>query len=61
PTANEPKLIGDKLVGEIRIGQLESLPRHIVRYGGMVKVLAPAEARELVRAFAIKTREAKVG
>ena len=61
PTASEPKLSGDKLVGEIRIGQLESLPRHIVRYGGMVKVLAPAEARELVRAFAIKTREAKVG
>lgn len=48
PAANEPNLQDGKLVGEIRIGNLESLPRHILRYGGMVEVLAPESARVLV-------------
>jgi len=55
PAVGEPKLVGNKLVGDIRIGQLESLPRHVVRYGGMVRVLAPDSAKNLVREFAEKT------
>jgi proteasome accessory factor C len=57
PAANEPKLQDGKLVGEIRIGNLESLPRHIIRYGGMVEVLAPETARDLVREAAQKLLE----
>lgn len=43
---------GGKLVGEIMVGSLQALGRHITRYGGLVKVLEPAEAIEAVRAFA---------
>ena len=52
PLVAEPELKAGKYVGKIRVGGLEGLPRHIVRYGGLVEVLEPANARELVVAFA---------
>lgn len=59
PSTNEPKLKDGRLVGEIFIGNLSSLPRHIVRYGGMVEVIGPEPARKIVREFssAVLTRE----
>lgn len=59
PALAEPKLEGARLVGEIRIGNLESLPRHIVRYGGLVEVIEPHSAREKVRNFALASLDAE--
>ncbi len=55
PIAAEPKLENGRWVGKIRAGSLTGLPRHIVRFGGMVEVLEPKAARELVREFALQT------
>ena len=52
PATSDPVLVGDELVGYIQVGQLESLPRHIVRYGGLVRVIEPEAARALVKDFA---------
>lgn len=52
PLAEEPVQKGGKYVGKIRVGGLEGLPRHIVRYGGMVEVIEPKQARQLVVEFA---------
>jgi proteasome accessory factor C len=52
PVALEPTLEKGRWVGKIRVGSLEGLPRHIVRYGGMVEVLEPKKAREMVASFA---------
>ncbi len=41
-----------EIVGEILVGSLRALGRHITRYGGMVRVLEPQEARAAVKAFA---------
>ena len=41
-----------EIVGEILVGSLRALGRHITRYGGMVRVLEPREARAAVKAFA---------
>lgn len=41
-----------EIVGEILVGSLKALGRHITRYGGMVRVLEPEQARLAVRAFA---------
>lgn len=41
------------LKGEIKVGNLEALARHIVRYGGEVRVIAPEEARQAVARFAL--------
>lgn len=48
PLNSEPQEVNGELEGEIRVGNLRSLGRHIARYGGQVKVLAPAEARAAV-------------
>lgn len=48
PLDSEPKEIDGELVGEIRVGNLSALGRHIARYGGQVKVLGPKEARQAV-------------
>ncbi len=52
PIVAEPKISAGKYVGKIRVGGLDGLPRHIVRYGGMVEVLEPKEARARVLEFA---------
>jgi proteasome accessory factor C len=52
PLAEEPVLKNGRYVGKIRVGGLDGLPRHVVRYGGMVEVLQPREARRLVVEFA---------
>jgi proteasome accessory factor C len=41
-----------RLVGEIMVGSLKALGRHITRYGGLVKVLEPEAAVTAVREFA---------
>ena len=53
PLAEEPVIKNGKYVGKIRVGGLAGLPRHIVRYGGMVEVIEPKEARRLVVEFAL--------
>lgn len=55
PVAVEPVLEGGRWVGKIRVGSIAGLPRHIVRFGGMVEVLEPKSAREIVRDFALET------
>lgn len=40
------------LRGSIRVGNIDSLARHIVRYGGSVRVIAPDAARASVARFA---------
>jgi len=52
PVVTEPVLKDGRYVGKIRVGGLTGLPRHVVRYGGMVEVLEPREARKLVLEFA---------
>jgi proteasome accessory factor C len=42
-----------QIVGEILVGSLKALGRHITRYGGLVRVLEPQEAKDAVRAFAL--------
>ncbi len=41
-----------QIVGEIMVGSLRALGRHITRYGGLVRVLEPQEAKVAVKAFA---------
>jgi proteasome accessory factor C len=60
PVASEPVLESGRWIGKIRVGSLYGLPRHIVRYGGMVEVLEPKAARHLVREFAEQTLSQKV-
>lgn len=55
PVAVEPTLEGGRWVGKIRVGSLTGLPRHIVRFGGMVEVLEPSSARAAVHEFAMQT------
>ena len=55
PVSGEPTLESGRWVGKIRVGSLTGLPRHIVRFGGMVEVLEPKSARAMVREFAMQT------
>lgn len=55
PVSGEPTLESGRWVGKIRVGSLTGLPRHIVRFGGMVEVLEPKSARAMVRDFALTT------
>ena len=63
PTSGPQRAQDGRTVGKILVGNLSTLPRHIVRYGGMVEVLEPAEAREQVRLFAqrVLTPQGKLG
>lgn len=47
-TTKAPEKNGDSWHGVIRVGQIETLARHIIRWGGRVAVLAPEEARQIV-------------
>ena len=49
---SEPKEVDGGLIGEIRVGNLRALGRHVARYGGDVLVLGPAEARQAVVEYA---------
>jgi proteasome accessory factor C len=53
PSYSEIKHQDGQLVGEIMVGSLRALGRHVARYGGLVKVLEPQEARQEVRRFAL--------
>lgn len=53
PTQSAPKqLPSGNFRGIIRMGNPSALGRHVVRYGGAVRVLEPAEARASVKHFA---------
>ena len=52
PSFNEIRREGEELVGEIMVGSLKALGRHIARYGGLVRVMEPEQAKEAVRNFA---------
>jgi proteasome accessory factor C len=53
PTQGAPKQLPDgSFVGSIRMGNPGALARHVVRYGGAVRVLAPEQARQAVSNFA---------
>lgn len=52
PVSSEPVLVDGELEGEIRVGNLSALGRHIARYGGQARVLAPEEAKQAVRTYA---------
>jgi proteasome accessory factor C len=43
------------VVGEIRVGSFAALARHIAKFGGRARVLAPVEAKNAVAQFAKRT------
>ena len=53
-TVSEPKDVGSGTIrAEIKVGHLPNIGRLVARYGGAAKVLAPAEARDYVRNYAL--------
>jgi proteasome accessory factor C len=61
PSYSEIAIKDGQLTGEIMVGSLKALGRHITRYGGLVKVLEPQAAVNAVRDFAaaaLKPQEA---
>lgn len=52
PLSREPQEVEGRLIGEIRVGNLRALGRHVARYGGDVLVIGPAEARQAVVEYA---------
>lgn len=53
-TVSEPKDVGSGTIRtEIKVGHLPNLGRLIAKYGGAAKVIAPAEARDIVRNYAL--------
>jgi predicted DNA-binding transcriptional regulator YafY len=55
PVVGELRRTDAGLKGEILVGSLPALARHVVRYGGAVQVLSPQAARDLVKEFALKS------
>jgi proteasome accessory factor C len=54
-TVNEPKDIGSGTIrAEIKVGHLPNIGRLVAKYGGAAKVIAPPEAREIVKQYALK-------
>jgi proteasome accessory factor C len=53
PSVGQLTTVNGELVGEIMVGSLRALGRHITRYAGFVRVLAPQEAIDSVREFAL--------
>jgi len=53
-TVSEPKDIGSGTIRtEIQVGHLPNIGRLIAKYGGAARVIAPAEARDIVRKYAL--------
>lgn len=52
PSFSEIVREGEDLVGYILVGSLRALGRHVARYGGMVRVIEPQEAKDAVANFA---------
>ena len=53
-TLSEPKDIGSGTIRtQIRVGHLPNLGRLIAKYGGAARVISPAEAKEVVRNYAL--------
>lgn len=61
PLNNEPKLVDGFLTGEIRVGNLRALGRHVARYGSNAEVLGPAAARAAVGDYALSALAAQEG
>lgn len=53
-TVSEPKDIGSGTIRtEIQVGHLPNIGRLIAKYGGAARVIAPPEARDIVRNYAL--------
>lgn len=52
PVNQAPKRKGDMIEGSILVGNMAALGRHVAKYGGMVRVTGPENARLAVRQFA---------
>jgi proteasome accessory factor C len=53
-TVSEPKDIGSGTIRtDIKVGHLPNIGRLIAKYGGAARVIAPAEARDIVRNYAL--------
>jgi len=52
PSVGQLSQVGEQLVGEIMVGSLKALGRHVARYGGLVRVISPQSAVDSVRDFA---------
>jgi proteasome accessory factor C len=53
-TVNEPKDIGSGTIRtDIQVGHLPNIGRLIAQYGGAARVIAPPEARDIVRNYAL--------
>jgi proteasome accessory factor C len=53
-TVSEPKDVGSGTIrSEIKVGHLPNIGRLIAKYGGAAKVIAPPEARDYVRQYAL--------
>lgn len=53
PSVGQLKAIDGELVGDITLGSLQALGRHVTRYGGLVRVISPRSAIDSVREFAM--------
>lgn len=53
PSVGQLSTVNGELVGDIMVGSLRALGRHITRYAGFVRVLEPKEAVDSVRDFAL--------
>ena len=53
-TVSEPKDVGSGTIrAEIKVGHLPNIGRLVAKYGGAAKVIAPPEAREYVKNYAL--------
>lgn len=53
PSVGQLSTVNGELVGDIMVGSLRALGRHITRYAGFVRVLEPRAAVDSVRDFAL--------
>lgn len=53
PSIGELSVVRGELVGDIMVGSIRALGRHVTRYGGLVRVLSPQAAIDSVQDFAL--------
>lgn len=58
PSYSQVQSKDGELIGQIMVGSLQALGRHITRYAGLVRVIEPAEAVGAVREFASRSLSA---
>lgn len=60
PLVSQAQERDGRVIGEIKVGSFAALARHIAKFGGRAKVIAPEEARAAVAHFARRTLNLEV-